>query len=74
MMPARLGDVFQLMGMRIHAAGSHFVQQGFPDMGGFFVNQGDARLACFAELVAEPGDEFQPAGTAADISSFTRWS
>ncbi|MNN46953.1 hypothetical protein D3C81_1613550 [compost metagenome] len=66
MVPARLGRVFQLVRVGIHAAGGNFMQQRFPDMGGQAVHQDHLRRSLLAKLVAEPGYQFQPSCPAAD--------
>ncbi len=61
-----LGQVFDLVFVGIEGAGGHFVQQRFPDVGAGGVHQGDVGLAALAELVAQPGGQFQAAGAPAD--------
>ena len=66
MMPACLRNVLQLVGIRIHAAGSDFMQQRLPQVGGRTVNQYDMRFLVLAQLISQPGDQLQSACSPAD--------
>lgn len=61
-----VGLVAQGVDARVHGAGGHFVQQGFPQVGTIAINQGDLGLVLLAQLAAQAGGQLQTAGTAAD--------
>ena len=64
--PMRLGEVVQLVLAGVHAARRHSVQQRLPKMRPGTLHQRDARPLAPAEAVAEPGDQLEPRGAAAD--------
>jgi hypothetical protein len=59
-------QVVDLVHAEIHAAGGDLVQQRLPQMRLLPVDQCDAGLATFAELVSQAGGKLQPACPAAD--------
>src|SRR5262245_50371792 len=65
-MPVRLSQIIELVHADVHAAGRDFMQQRLPQMRALFFDQRDGGFAASAELVAEPGDKFEPARTTAD--------
>lgn len=61
-----VGEVVHLVLAAIEHAGSHFVQQGLPDVGGRPVHQDDAGTVAQAQLAAQAGGQLQAPGTAAN--------
>ena len=66
MMPMRLRQKIDLMHAEIHAAGRDLVQQRLPQVSAALVDQRHVRQLAPAQLVAEPGYEFEPTGAAAN--------
>ena len=64
--PARLGEVVELVVVLVHAAGGHLVQQRLPQVRARAVDERDARPPLRAEPVAEAGGELESARAAAD--------
>jgi hypothetical protein len=64
--PVGLGQVVDLVGPEVHAAGRDFMQVRLPEVGLGFFDQGDRRLAFLAQLVAELGGQFEATRSAAD--------
>ena len=61
-----LGEVVELVAVGVHAAGGNLVQQRLPHVRARALDERDLGLVLAAELVAELGDELEPAGAAAD--------
>jgi hypothetical protein len=51
MMPARLGNVLELVRIGIHTARCHFMQQRLPQVSGRAIDQNNLSLALLAELI-----------------------
>jgi len=74
MAPVSLGQIFKLMFGDIQGPGGYFMKQGFPDMGGFGVNQGDFGLALATEPFTQAGHQFETSGTTSyDDNSVFLW-
>jgi hypothetical protein len=65
-MPARLGEVIELVGVDVEAARGDLVQQRLPDVGGRTVDERHRGAAPAPEAVAETRGELQSARAAAD--------
>jgi hypothetical protein len=83
MMPARLGNVLELVRMGIHTPRCHFMQQRLPQMSGRAVDQNNLSVALLAELITQAGYQFKTTGTTAHHDDtmrpsgwrrFKRWS
>jgi len=70
MVPVALRQVLQPLGVGIEAARGNLVQQRFPQVGGRSVDQRDVRALPFAELVAQPGGQFQSTRATTDDDDF----
>lgn len=60
-----VGLVAQGVDARIHGAGGHFVQQGFPQVGAIAIHQGDPGLVLLAQLAAQAGRKLETTGATA---------
>src|SRR3989338_6587299 len=66
MVLVRLGDVINVVLVRVEGPGRDLVQQRLPQVGEVGVHERHVRLPAPAEAVAEPRRELDPAGAAAD--------
>lgn len=66
MMLVRLGEVVDVVFVRVEGAGRDLVQQRFPQMTEVGVHKCYLRAGAFAEFIAETRGELDPAGDTAD--------
>ena len=66
MMPTRLREVIELVGVNVHAARRHLVQQRLPQVRLVTVHEGDHGAAFASETVACARRKLEAAGAAAD--------
>lgn len=66
MMLVRLGDIVDVVFVRVEGAGRDLVQQWFPQMREVGVHERYLRAAASSEFVAKARGEFDPAGATAD--------
>ena len=70
-----VGAVVHRIQVRVDGAGGHFMKTRFPDMDAGGIYQGHVRVAVFAELATQAGDQRQTTGPPADDnnSGFAHW-
>ena len=66
MMPVGLRQIVERVVIDVHAPGGHFVQQRLPQMSARTLDQRDVGSFALAQLVTQPGRQFQAGGTPAD--------
>jgi len=62
MMPARLRQIVELILIGVHTAGSHFMQQRFPQMGAQAIDERDRGDTMLAKCVTKARCKLETAG------------